>query len=481
MKYVLWAVLILCMVLGGGAAYLYTLLDMQELRTHIAEISKASTGKTLLLDQAPKLSFMPLGVRLGRATWGFENGQPAKHGISVSINGGTASIALLPLLQGIVAIEMLNIDQPRVTIYPEADKPKAEKTTTRPAAAHLAQSPLAALHTFNIRSLHIENGTIQHTLSNGNSTQAEAIMLDVGNVALNKEATWKLNSTVRSPAQGIQAQLAAQGFFTPSVGGIALRAVQSTLTPQAGLHDFGELALNLDGQLALPAGKAPSLTCTMREGKAQWRTLPLKWSASLTAKNNIYTLSPLQIQLQTGGDATAQLTVDMNKAQYTATITAKNIILHPVCSAFDKRLNIQGIGEGTFDGSSMGLGEKVLRSKLNGKGTFTLHDIVLGHDMLPSQLFGARIPNRFDSLHSPFVITAGVLNAKPIVLKASGLEGKGQALIDLPKEYCRAQGTLAWSGLAIPIQAIGPFGAITVRVDPNFSRHLLKQGLQGLF
>jgi uncharacterized protein involved in outer membrane biogenesis len=479
MKYVLWAVLIVCIVLGGGAAYLYSLLDMQELRTHIAEISKASTGKTLLLDQAPALSFMPLGLRLGRATWGFENGQPAKHGMSASINGGTASIALLPLLQGIVAIEVLNIDQPHLTIKPEVVHPKTEKTTTRPAGAQLAQSPLAALHTVNILSLHIENGTVQHTLSNGNTTQAEAIMLDVGNVALNKEATWKLKSIVQS--QGIQAQLVAQGFFTPSVEGIALRAVQSSLTPQTGLHDFGELAFTLDGQLALPAGKKPSLVCTIREGSAQWRTLSLKWSTSLTAKNNIYTLSPLQIQLQTGGEATAQLSVNMNKAQYTATVSAKNIILHPVCTAFDKRLNIQGIGEGTFDGGSMGLEEKSLRRNLNGKGAFTLHDIVVGHDMLPSQLFGARIPNRFDSLHSPFVITSGVLNAKPIMLKATGLEGKGQALIDLPKEYCRAHGTLEWSGLAIPLQAIGPFGAITIRVDPNFSRHLLKQGLQGLF
>jgi hypothetical protein len=151
-----------------------------------------------------------------------------------------------------------------------------------------------------------------------------------------------------------------------------------------------------------------------------------------------------------------------------------------VCTAFDKRLAVQGVGVGSFDGSSAGTDEKALRKNLNGKGKIDLNDIVLGQDMLPSQLFGARIPNRFSSLQSPVVVTSGIVNANPVVLKAPGLMGKAQALLDLPKEYCRAKGTLSWSGLSIPIQAIGPFGAVVVRVDPNFSRYLLKQGLQGL-
>lgn len=498
MKYILWTLLALCVLLGGGALYAYSLLDMQEIRTSIAEISKANTGKTLLLDEAPVLSFRPLGLRLGRATWGFENGQPAKQGLSASISGGTASIALLPLLHGTLTIEKLTLEQPHISLHPEASKEKSEKNSLRPASANLAQpaqpsaSPQAApsqallspqpssfVRNVIIQTLQIEQGAVHWNDAAGKTIDAEAITLDIHNIALDQEASFTLHSTLRA-YHGKQAQLAAQGFFSPAKAALSLREVHSSLKPQAGLNDFGELAFTLDGKLTLPVGKSLNVEGTVREGSAAWRTIPFTFTAALRGQNNIYTLSPLQIQLQTGGEIKAQLGADLNTFRYTATITANNVTLYPVCTAFDKRLAVQGVGAGSFDGSSAGTDEKALRKNLNGKGKIDLNDIVLGQDMLPSQLFGARIPNRFSSLQSPVVVTSGIVNANPVVLKAPGLMGKAQALLDLPKEYCRAKGTLSWSGLSIPIQAIGPFGAVVVRVDPNFSRYLLKQGLQGL-
>ena len=119
-------------VIGGVVAVMR--LDAQGIRDQVAEAVRSATGKPLIIQDIPQVSFMPLGVKFGAAYWGVTpDGKidPA-GGMSVAVKSGQVSVQLMPLLSGKVLVDEVSLDSPDVQIRPEKDAPVAKAAPEPP-------------------------------------------------------------------------------------------------------------------------------------------------------------------------------------------------------------------------------------------------------------------------------------------------------------------------------------------------------------
>jgi len=110
-----------------GVAVAVMRLDAQGIRAQVAEAVRSATGKPLIIQDIPQISFMPLGVRFDASLWGITpDGKIAPAGgIAVAVKSGHVSVQLMPLLSGKVLVNEVSLDSPDVQIGPEKDAPAA--------------------------------------------------------------------------------------------------------------------------------------------------------------------------------------------------------------------------------------------------------------------------------------------------------------------------------------------------------------------
>ena len=198
----------------------------------------------------------------------------------------------------------------------------------------------------------------------------------------------------------------------------------------------------------------------------------------LTGRAGRYSLEDLSTRLTTGGSLKGTLTADLAAAAYRVKATGTGVDIGPLCAALGKAGLAGGTAAFSADLSASGADSRALVASLDGTGTLeardlsapALRDAAAVLKALPVR--GLSIPERITAVSAPFTARRGEVTARPVTLTAQGLSARGEAAASLPREYLQGSATVSAAGLNIPLTFKGPFGDISVGVDPKFALEL---------
>ena len=225
MKRVLLIIGIVIAVLGVGAGIVVSRVDPETMRAYLVKASTEATGKPLYLERTPQLSFMPLGVSFGAATWGMADGKPAAQGISVAVKGGVVRLDLLPLLSGRIVVREVRLDSPQVVVRPEGTAAAAPAKTPKSAGTEILPLELARLS--------ISNGSLLLDMGKG-QVRVENFNASVTDMKPGGEASVKLDMGVACAEPAVTGNLAFAAYIRQMNGGVALRQAKVTFTQLRG-------------------------------------------------------------------------------------------------------------------------------------------------------------------------------------------------------------------------------------------------------
>ena len=144
-RFLLWTAGVL-LVVAAALAIVLSQIDTAFVIRQIADATARSTGKPLVFEAAPQISFFPPGVRFGQARWG----QPEMgDSLVFSVKSGMAELELMPLLSGSMVVHEVRLDNPVVEVRQYVAAPAipavpAAPTATGAGGAALAAAPDAA-------------------------------------------------------------------------------------------------------------------------------------------------------------------------------------------------------------------------------------------------------------------------------------------------------------------------------------------------
>ena len=141
-RFLLWTAGVL-LVVTAALAIVLSQIDTAFVIRQIADATARSTGKPLVFETAPQISFFPPGVRFGQARWG----QPEMgDSLVFSVKSGMAELELMPLLSGSMVVREVRLDNPVVDVRQYAAAPAVPAPTGADGAASAAAPTPAPDH-----------------------------------------------------------------------------------------------------------------------------------------------------------------------------------------------------------------------------------------------------------------------------------------------------------------------------------------------
>lgn len=183
MKRTIYIVLGVLVLLVAGGAFAISRIDTASLTQKIADVTRDATGKPLVLSQTPTISVMPLGVSFGPASWGMQDGKAAAEGISASIQSGTITMQLMPLFSGKVVVDEVLLNNPNISIRPEAQPTPPTGSEPEAKADPLTIPPV------ELAQLRISNGTVDMDMGQGQNLRLTGLNVSMRDLMPNKDAT----------------------------------------------------------------------------------------------------------------------------------------------------------------------------------------------------------------------------------------------------------------------------------------------------
>nr|WP_296983166.1 AsmA family protein [uncultured Desulfovibrio sp.] len=268
MGIVLAAVAVLAVMLGR--------MDTDFVIRQIADATAGATGKPLVFESSPKISFFPPGVSFGQARWGQAEQDDS---LAVSVKGGMAELEFMPLLSGNVVLREVRLDNPTVTVRQNAQVIKNGKQPTDAAAAEKnaaadngsarentspAKSvkpdaaPRDAAPPVELKRLVIRQGSLNITDTQGQDIKIRDLNISAENLRPEQETTARCDFTIAlGDAPGtpghISGNLALSAKLRYAPPMLTLRQASLTFNPLSGPlpREAGPLQLNIEGSLDL--------------------------------------------------------------------------------------------------------------------------------------------------------------------------------------------------------------------------------------
>lgn len=257
MKRLLLGFVLLLLLLAAAGAFLLTRLDTGFVAATLSDAVRAATGAPVTFADAPRLSFIPLGVKFGRLSWQQE--QPDRS-LAVSAAGGHASVALSPLLSGRIVVKEIVLTEPSLTVALRA--PAADAVPPTPAAPPADRPPSAAAAgapsdelPLELGQIRVEKARISLTDAAGNRCLIDNLHLNLQNVRRHADMTLDtaFSCSLTQDGKSLSGSVALATTLRYVAPTLTLRNLQLGLTQQTGplpanvgpLALRGEAALNL--------------------------------------------------------------------------------------------------------------------------------------------------------------------------------------------------------------------------------------------
>ncbi len=193
-----------------------------------------------------------------------------------------------------------------------------------------------------------------------------------------------------------------------------------------------------------------------------------------------YALTSLAASLGSGGNIKSTGNMDMTVATCAIKAHAADVNLGPLLVALGKGRVVDGIASLDADMTMKCADANDIRQSLSGRGLVEVRNLYVPamaglSKSIPSLTGkGGALPDRFDLAKAPFTARDGEINASPITLTSTSLNGAGKAHISLPRQYLDASMDIKTLGMTIPVTAKGPLSDISYGIDPRFALDMAK-------
>ncbi|MDR0239734.1 MAG: AsmA family protein [Deltaproteobacteria bacterium] len=247
--------LVLLGVIGVVVAFMR--LDAQSIRNQVAEAVRSATGKPLIMQDIPKVSFMPLGVTFGAAYWGVtpDGKLDPAGGISAAVKSGQVVVQLLPLLSGKVLVDEVRLDSPNVTIRPET-KPAAQTTPPKAADSKASAEPPIPPQV-EVNRLRLTNASIFLEMGSGQTVRLSKLNLELDNLKVGEEMRLDLSTQLAMSDPDLEGALALKAKAYLQTQNYELRDISLRFTPVKGVVPaaIGPIDLALRAKYEISSGK----------------------------------------------------------------------------------------------------------------------------------------------------------------------------------------------------------------------------------
>lgn len=233
----------LVLLVGGG--YLYLSTHQELIARQVAERVELATGRALVWEKAPSLSFYPrLGLEIGKARWG----DPKKDPLALDLQGASVRVALVPLLEKRIEVEEVLLSGPRLTISDGADASHAKdapagtaQQSVQKGAVNQGAGPV--LPPLVISLVQITDGEVV-ILQKGQNIKVSALNLELKNFEPGKTAKFEAAAMVEDAANGRAAKVFIDSSVLLQNQSLELANFSSNFTQLKGLPLQENIALN---------------------------------------------------------------------------------------------------------------------------------------------------------------------------------------------------------------------------------------------
>ena len=241
-----------------GAVVAVMRLDAQGIRDQVAEAVRSATGKPLIIQDIPQVSFMPLGVKFGAAYWGVtpDGKLDPAGGISVAVKSGQVSVQLMPLLTGKVLVDEVLLDSPDVKIRPEKDAAPAKPAPPKAADSKAAPEPPIPPQV-EVNRLRLTNASIYLELSPQQTIRLSKLNMELDNLKVGAEMRLDISTSLAVSEPVLEGTLALKVKALLQAQNYELRDATLRFTPVKGVVPaaIGPIDLALRAKYEISSGK----------------------------------------------------------------------------------------------------------------------------------------------------------------------------------------------------------------------------------
>jgi len=255
LKYSLYGLLALVVLLAAGAAILALTFDPNRYKDEVEKLVKEKTGRTLKFHGDVKLAFWPsIGVSVGKVTL---SRRASEHDFA-AFDSAHVSVRLLPLLSGEVLVDQVRLAGLKASVI----RAKGGKfdfedllgagSGKKPAAAPAQQAKVK----FDVAGIRLENGTLAYKdEGSGQTLEVAHLELRTGRIAEDVPGKLSLGAQMKGKQPLVDAKVALETGYRFSLARQEYALSGMSLKVEGTAADFSRLELALSGDVRADVAK----------------------------------------------------------------------------------------------------------------------------------------------------------------------------------------------------------------------------------
>ena len=255
LKYSLYGVLALVVLLAAGAAILALTFDPNQYKGEVEKLVKERTGRTLKFHGDVKLAFWPsLGVSVGKVTL---SRRASAHDFA-AIDSAHVAVRLLPLLSGEALVDQVRVAGLKASVI----RAKGGKFDFEDllGAAGAKQPPAApakpAKVKFDVAGIQLENGTLAYKdEGSGQTLEVAHLELRTGRIAEDVPGKLGFGAQLKGKQPLVDAKVALEAGYRFSLARQEYALDGLSLKVEGTAADFSRLALAVSGGVRADVAK----------------------------------------------------------------------------------------------------------------------------------------------------------------------------------------------------------------------------------
>jgi len=255
LKYSLYGLLALVVLLAAGAAVLALTFDPNQYKDEVEQLVKERTGRTLKFHGDVKLAFWPsLGVSVGKVTL---SRRASEHDFA-AFDSAHVSVRLLPLLRGEALVDQVRIAGLKASVIrAKGGKFDFEDLLGGAGAKQPATAPAKpAKVKFDVAGIRLENGTLAYRdEGSGQTLEVAHLELRTGRIAEDVPGKMSVGAQLKGKNPLVDAKVALESGYRFSLTRQEYALEGLSLKVEGAAADFSRLALSLAGDVRADVAK----------------------------------------------------------------------------------------------------------------------------------------------------------------------------------------------------------------------------------
>jgi len=255
LKYSLYGLLALVVLLAAGAAILALTFDPNRYKDEVEKLVKEKTGRTLKFHGDVKLAFWPsIGVSVGKVTL---SRRASEHDFA-AFDSAHVSVRLLPLLRGEVLVDQVRIAGLKASVIrAKGGKFDFEDLLGAAGAKKPAAAPAKpAKVKFDVAGIRLENGTLAYKdEGSGQTLEVAHLELRTGRIAEDVPGKMSVGAQLKGKQPLVDAKVALESGYRFSLARQEYALNGLSLKVEGTAADFSRLELALSGDVRADVAK----------------------------------------------------------------------------------------------------------------------------------------------------------------------------------------------------------------------------------